>query len=54
MLQLIIHRSKQKFGILDVIDADTATCVDMNFNLGVSDDELGVFKNIDSRSKVTK
>jgi len=43
-----------KLGILDVIDADTATWVDMNFSLEVSDDELGVFNNIDSRSKVTK
>jgi len=40
--------------MLDVIDAETATCVDMNFSLVVLDDELGVFNNIDSRSNVTR
>jgi len=41
-------------GILDVIDAETASWVDMNLNLVVLDDELGVFNNIDAKSNVTK
>jgi len=43
-----------KFGILDVTNADTATCLDINFSFVVSDDELVVFNNIDSRSNVTR
>jgi len=41
-----------KLGIFDVIDAETATWVDINFSLLVLADELGVFNNIDSRSNV--
>jgi len=43
-----------KLGIFYVIDAKTATWVDINFSLFVSADALGVFNNIESRSKVTR
>jgi len=39
-------------GIFDAIDAETATCVVMYFNLSVLGDSFGVLSKTDSKSNV--